>query len=1490
MRRVTQLLTIGILLAIAATAAADVVPRPVKAHFDRPQRFAVAGREFATAVTIEAAAEATLSDVEIKGEGWTVSRWEGARELTLAAGGSVRWSLTATPQAGFGPLELSALVNGQPWRRSFDPSREAFAGLLPVDSDLAPPRRILPAGGERFRETPQLTLAELTALAVDGPPPPAPVDKERTTCNVYGNLYYLHGTQNKLVPAFGASVWIWVLPPSGLPYAVGTQNVNESGRFEIEVPAGITFRFGFSAHSNAVVVQEDGVWEDNYTWTTTNYTLPADFTSYNAGIILPNSHHGALHICTDLTYNHNLFRDLGWDKTQVDVQWPDDDDGGNLYDPDFEEIHITRDSAWSDATLCHEWGHYWQDGYLHTCSFDYCNGICDDDGCGHCGWCPESLEVAWMEGCAQILSRIGTDNLVGRVQFNVNHKDVDTLVDSPDCDWDPWSIENAFAGAVWDMIDDDYGTETDQFRTDIFGADVYDQLDLEVVDILNIMAQDCDVEGHEPYRAPGFFRCAAEYLDGLGSPQATRAMLWETAWNFDLQIDEQSPGSVPGLTASYPVGTPTQIANGAFHWQQPWDDMSGACAYSVQLTEGHSLTPDRVIDTTNLWWEPESQLAPGTYYFTVIAVDRAGRWGGTASTYGPIVIIAPEPSDLEPMHPAGWAAPLVLRNSTVTDIEPVLQPSLVNGANVYFNWGERNVGTGTSGLFVDVMHLDGVPVFTSAVRLLGAGVTGAPRNKGPVNLGAIGRHTVWLREDGQDQAAETDEDNNIYAKQFVFTPQDLNLGVTVARTGGLPDATTGHGMLSDGSTFYPNGDGFEIEVCLFPELVWAVPDDPADRIVLRLHEHDVSQTGFRTPLATSTSVADLPATVIQNTYETIMTDYCVGVLDDEGSGADYRIHREIGQFFAMPDTLGGVLSTADCLDFYLTYNDLGEAAWFTIKLANGSTRDLQLRFFDPGFAVGSLADADATFTAAAGDTVVHSVLLPPGEMAMTVVTRDPRPAGSSPYSIFAYRAKSDPAATVPEGWCANVVPQVGTPYDADLDDIPVPSSLTGNSAATGIYWSLSNESAEAPVPIGLSHSLYLDGTSFSNATFIEQIPASHVVKAARSTLLNVRGGRHALTHTVNSNSAVDEDDWTNNRRGRQWVWSAQTLTANTTYQLPAPANPFGGLAQVTDGTVAPNCDGYRPSTPVMPTLATIVAAYAWSDELDVDLGIYANVTVLEGYTTDYALSQWSGPGCDFVLRGVPVHGMATFNLGVVRSGAASAGTYTLATKTSTDAWATPVGRRLSGTVEAGSYLDAIRLDLPAGTYVFTLRSTAVELGFSLHDFSFNAAGKTDPWQDGIAWQTPETGAQDVSFAVTIPETGAPSEFALAVWRTDGTTAAQDGAWQVTVGQDVTGIEDGEPVPGAVTVSRLVAATPNPFNPSTEVAYEVARAGRCELTVHDVRGRQIRTLLDGELTAGRHVADWNGLDDAGKRVPSGIYMVRLRSAGGGEDLLKLTLVK
>jgi hypothetical protein len=76
-------------------------------------------------------------------------------------------------------------------------------------------------------------------------------------------------------------------------------------------------------------------------------------------------------------------------------------------------------------------------------------------------------------------------------------------------------------------------------------------------------------------------------------------------------------------------------------------------------------------------------------------------------------------------------------------------------------------------------------------------------------------------------------------------------------------------------------------------------------------------------------------------------------------------------------------------------------------------------------------------------------------------------------------------------------------------------------------------------------------------------------------------------------------------------------------------------------------------------------------------------------------------------------------------------------------------------------------------------------------------------------------------------------------------------------------------------SALHQNTPNPFNPVTTVSFDLARDGHVSLRVYDVTGRLVRTLVDDPTTAGyNRQVTWNGLDDAGKRVPSGIYFYRM----------------
>lgn len=88
-----------------------------------------------------------------------------------------------------------------------------------------------------------------------------------------------------------------------------------------------------------------------------------------------------------------------------------------------------------------------------------------------------------------------------------------------------------------------------------------------------------------------------------------------------------------------------------------------------------------------------------------------------------------------------------------------------------------------------------------------------------------------------------------------------------------------------------------------------------------------------------------------------------------------------------------------------------------------------------------------------------------------------------------------------------------------------------------------------------------------------------------------------------------------------------------------------------------------------------------------------------------------------------------------------------------------------------------------------------------------------------------------------------------------------------------------PVPdAAVAATRLFPSRPNPFNPSTAIDFETAEACFVRLTIHDVRGHVVRRLVAEPRAAGRHTALWNGRDDAGRPVASGLYICTLETPG------------
>jgi len=83
--------------------------------------------------------------------------------------------------------------------------------------------------------------------------------------------------------------------------------------------------------------------------------------------------------------------------------------------------------------------------------------------------------------------------------------------------------------------------------------------------------------------------------------------------------------------------------------------------------------------------------------------------------------------------------------------------------------------------------------------------------------------------------------------------------------------------------------------------------------------------------------------------------------------------------------------------------------------------------------------------------------------------------------------------------------------------------------------------------------------------------------------------------------------------------------------------------------------------------------------------------------------------------------------------------------------------------------------------------------------------------------------------------------------------------------------------------------PNPFNPETQIAYQLPEAGRVSLQVYNLLGQQVRELVSGAHDAGFYRVNWDGKDAMGRSVASGIYFTRMQS-GSFSNVKKMLLLK
>ncbi len=110
---------------------------------------------------------------------------------------------------------------------------------------------------------------------------------------------------------------------------------------------------------------------------------------------------------------------------------------------------------------------------------------------------------------------------------------------------------------------------------------------------------------------------------------------------------------------------------------------------------------------------------------------------------------------------------------------------------------------------------------------------------------------------------------------------------------------------------------------------------------------------------------------------------------------------------------------------------------------------------------------------------------------------------------------------------------------------------------------------------------------------------------------------------------------------------------------------------------------------------------------------------------------------------------------------------------------------------------------------------------------------------------------------------------------DSTTPDWDGphCFEIMADPNDVRLTDGDNLPKTFALSQNY---PNPFNPTTKISFDLPVRSQVTLTVYNVLGQRVITLVNEKLAAGKYVADWNGRSSGGNEAASGIYFYRLHS--------------
>jgi hypothetical protein len=486
------------------------------------------------------------------------------------------------------------------------------------------------------------------------------------------------------------------------------------------------------------------------------------------------------------------------------------------------------------------------------------------------------------------------------------------------------------------------------------------------------------------------------------------------------------------------------------------------------------------------------------------------------------------------------------------------------------------------------------------------------------------------------------------------------------------------------------------------------------------------------------------------------------------------------------------------------------------------------------------------------------------------------------YNIDIYETPPNLTYSTPAGWSYPFTPR--STGDAGTYYAPLSTHLYGDSATTYINVSWANVGPDTAGPHE-THCFLDDGflTAFRRVAPLAPAGSLFVVNIGP---LNMRGGRHTLSESIDILDEVLESDEGDNEFSRQFVWAPPALTMDDPVLRPMPP-PRG------TGTY-PNCDGYFVPWTLNWTYVTAMCPFA--DE-DLDLLLYTDYENSESGFSDLVASSMMGSGqTDFV--GSRYTTVAEFPAAVQPlpykgdAGGGGAPEDPLATSiwvhaVSSEGWVffeSDLPVEIEDEFYAYEILSVYDIQLDVGDYDFHLVNSlgTADLALAIMPLAAQFYGRADAEVEANSGGP----AQDEFVTFTSTDAG---WYEVIVFKVGYVDMPKGAVFSLRVGEaGVAGVWDEEQlIPDEFAVEQN---RPNPFSGQTTVRFGVPNPGaHVKLSVYDVAGRHIATLVDGERQPGYHDATWDGTAASGKPVSSGIYFCRFE-AGGRTMTRQMLLLK